>query len=171
VWFWPFLIFTQAGGFLWDLRKIVWTNNPRLVKTFIASMTSHKFENLLNFKNRTFESKIYQYVLKYTRFSVILTFHDFYTSRRCFVRSRKKFLDEQSETCQNIYSPEELSKQFKNHKTPKHTSRVRIGWFGVLYATFYVVFWFFVIWHKQESFCEISEKISRQTNWDLSKHF
>jgi len=61
------------------------------------------------------------------------------------VRSRKKILDEQSETCQNIYSPEELSKQSKNHKTPKHTSWVRIEWFCVSCATFCVVFdfsWF-----------------------------
>jgi len=167
VWFWLFMIFRQAGGVLWDLGKKFSTNNPRLVKTFIASMTSHKFENILNLENYIFESKIGQYILKCTQINVILTFHGFYTSRRCFVRSRKKILDEQSETCQNIYSPEKLSKQSKNHKTPKHTSWVRIEWFCVSCATFLI----FVIWHKQESFCEISEKISRQTNWDLSKHF
>jgi len=68
------VIFTQAGGVLWDLGKIFSTNNPRLVKTFMASMTSQKFENLLNFKNQTFEAVNGRYILKMYKFGVISTF-------------------------------------------------------------------------------------------------
>ena len=43
----------------------------------------------------------------------------FYTSRRCFVRSRKNFLDKQSETCQNIYSLNDFPQIWKSPKLRK----------------------------------------------------